>query len=165
MTRIGLLLACVLCLGCGPYYLVSDKPSDDVVLISSPVDELPDDLPVVVAGCDCCGDACTCCERCPCKESLDVATEPEVWIEDPVTGTLVQGSTVVVQSLPNCPPCVRWWDEERPRWEAVKWNVVKAKRVVAESVPSFRVHDARTGRWYQYDGYLTVDAGKRLLGR
>lgn len=148
-------------LGCGPYYAVSERPADGVVLVSTP-SEKPDDMPITDG---CCGDDCQCCDQCPCKDEPSPVQADEVWVEDPVTGTLVQGSTVVLQSLPNCPPCVRWWNQERPKWEGVRWSVVKANRVVAKSVPSFRIYDAKTGRWYQYDGYLTVEAGKRLLSR
>jgi len=66
-------------------------------------------------------------------------------------------AVIVMYSRDNCPPCLRWWEVERPRWEAVGWSI---DRVTDENTskltPWYEIHDG-DGQQFEVLGYLTTE--------
>ena len=71
--------------------------------------------------------------------------------------------TVVMVTQSSCPPCDRWWRDERPKWLSMGWDVVKVQTTgtPVRLTPTFRIFDA--GRWVGFSGFMGVDAGTSVL--
>lgn len=103
--------------------------------------------------CDC--DDCS-CDRCKTVAKQSLAT-------DPLTGIEVSGPAIVQLSIAGCGPCIRWMNQEAPRYELKGWQVTDpVYGITVPAYPSFRIYDGK--RWHQHTGWLTGDDMRRILG-
>lgn len=149
-----MLLMLLTCVGCGPYYLVSEVPSD-TKLVSTPVETL-DDLPLTDG---CCGDDCQCCDRCPCRDD-GVKSEPK---------TEKQPAEIVCYTMDGCAPCKAWNapGAEADQLRAVGWTV----RVVDHgrgqagwTYPTYRIKH-RGVDYGLHAGFMPHSRLKRIIGK
>ena len=76
-----------------------------------------------------------------------------------------QYSTITMVTQDGCPPCEKWWREERPKWALQGWRITTIG--VAEDgfsvTPSFVIRAYPGGTAVRHEGWLSTRAGKRLL--
>jgi hypothetical protein len=63
-------------------------------------------------------------------------------------------AVIVMYSRDNCPPCLRWWEVERPRWQALGWRIEKVvDNTSSRLTPWFRIKD-RDGKKFDVRGFM-----------
>jgi thioredoxin-related protein len=63
-------------------------------------------------------------------------------------------AVIVMYSRDNCPPCLRWWEVERPRWEALGWRIEKITDNASNKLtPWFHIKD-RDGKKFDVRGFM-----------
>lgn len=70
-------------------------------------------------------------------------------------------AVIVMYSRDNCPPCVRWWEVERPRWEALGWRIEKITDNASNKLtPWFHIKD-RDGKRFDVRGFMDGEKFRR----
>ena len=70
-------------------------------------------------------------------------------------------AVIVMYSRDNCPPCLRWWEVERPRWQALGWRVEKViDNTSSRLTPWFRIND-RDGKKFDVRGFMDGEKFRR----
>ena len=127
------------------------KPAPDI-----PPDDIGPEASLVCTNllCQCNAGGTPCkCVKCECGlKPLKVATVQDANLFD-------NGKpTILLYSLPGCPPCEKWWRDEGPGWVAAGWIVKRKQSTTSRPVPYFTLYDG--AQFFDYLGRQDIDKFK-----
>jgi hypothetical protein len=82
---------------------------------------------------------------------------------DPMTGTEVTSSAIIMVSMNGCGACVRWWNQYAGELRSKGWDVreVKGNFPGVRLYPTFRIN--LKGKWFTHVGPLTHGSLKEYI--
>jgi len=66
--------------------------------------------------------------------------------------------TILLYSLPGCPPCEKWWRDEGPGWVAAGWVLKRKQSTTTRPVPYFTLYDG--AQFFDYLSQKDIDKFK-----
>jgi len=106
--------------------------------------------------CNCCREGKPCqCKKCECN--LEPKSKAVKTVQD--QHLFENGKpTILLYSLPGCPPCEKWWRDEGPGWVAAGWIVKRKQSTTSRPVPYFTLYDG--AQFFDYLSQKDIDKFK-----